>query len=187
MENKKLALFFFHDPENIIYLAKVLIEQGWEIKAPSHNAEYLVSNGVKEDKILKYYWGQPNEYMTPTSTTIAGIRSRSKNAEALAKNDIRRIDLVCTDFLSVKKKAGSNRKMLRDMRLESTKAFLLMAAVEGGKIAICDTFDRKLAADWIKNGRYNEGNFMLRLAGSALNKMGIHLLDIGRFCDHLRK
>lgn len=186
---RKRALFFFSDPENSAYLANVLIKNGWEINAPVHNILTLEGEGVDKQYMRESFWGDPNSFITPSIHTIMGIRARTRDRAMMEKHQLSRIDLVCVDFHAIKNQVANarGRRMLNIMKSESAKAFLLLAAMEGGKIPVCEPHDRKFVADWIDAGMPDKRNKMLRLIASSSLRIANELLNLGMYCDHLRK
>jgi hypothetical protein len=190
MQNKKLALFYFSDPTNIGYLAKTLIEHGWTIKAPVSNIEVLEKEGVERQHLRPFSWGAENSFISPSQRSILGIMGRTKDREMLSKNSIEKIDLVCVDFIGFKGHLKDKKKLWKSLDLEITKAFLLMLAIRAGKIPLCQTHDREMLANWMIEGSgqiKDRRNRMLRLMGSASLSIGREFLDIGSYCDRLRK
>jgi len=187
MNKRKLALFLFSNDQEAAYLANALIEKGWNIKAFLENMEILEKQGVKREHLTPFYWGASESFITPSDRTILSLRSRAKDRAYMEKKGIPRVDLVCVDFYAVKDHSQGSRWLFRSMKMESAKIFLLMAAIEGGRIPVCHPHERKDVADWIASGMPNKKNYLLRFTSSALLGIAQELLALGSYCDRLRQ
>jgi hypothetical protein len=120
----------------------------------------------------------------------------------LKDKGIQRIDLVCADLIDIKVSFKSVKQLRRAMSLERVKINLLMAAGEGGKIPICDPYDRKLFADWLNEGTGDIGRHCetkkrkkrksrysktLRLMAAFALSLSREMMSVGTICDHLRE
>lgn len=108
-----------------------------------------------------------------------GIRARTRDRDMMEKHGLARIDLVCVDFHAIKDQVAKARRrgMLDIMKSESAKAFLLLAAIEGGKIPVCEPHDRKFVADWIDAGMPDKRKFLFKSLYLRPALVGIFILS----------
>lgn len=166
-DKQKTALISVYNKEGIADFAKELVSLGWKIISSGGTAKYLLNAEIPVTDVADIT-GMPailSHRLATLHPKIHGGLLALDTPEHLAelqKYDIPWIDMVCVDLYPLEEEI-KNPNATRESVIEKTDIggpTMLRSGAKGGRVTICDSKDREMVLNWLKDGEPDKENFI---------------------------
>jgi len=171
---QKIALISVYNKEGIADFAKELVELGWKIISSGGTAKHLSEAGILVVDVADITGMSPilsHRVVTLHPKIHGGLLALNtpEHLAELEKYAIPWIDMVCCDLYPLEEEI-KNRGATRDSVIEKTDIggpTMIRSGAKGRRIVVCDSKDRQMVIDWLKNGEPDREKFINDLAVKA--------------------
>jgi len=188
---KKVAFISVFNKQGIDKFAKGLVDLGWEIMSSSGTAKFLKENGIPCTDLASFV-GEPilgHRVVSLSREFYAMLLSRLDNDEdmnELKKLKLPYISLVCCDMYPLAEEIAKKDSTLESV-IEKTDIggpTMLRAAAKGGRIVVCDAYDREKVLNWLKNEEPDGKKFKKALAAKAEYVVGKYCMASAEYLSN---
>ncbi len=161
--NKNALLSVYHK-EGIVKFAQELVKLGFTIYASGGTFRHLTEKGVTALPVSDLVGGEAilgHRVVTLSREVHAGLLAKNTEADIaeLASLAIPRLDLVCVDLYPLEAEIatiGSTRESVIE-QTDIGGPTMIRSGVKGGRVVVCDPYDRQRVIDWLKAGEPDDG------------------------------
>ncbi len=173
-DRKKIALISVYDKKGIVEFTKELVGLNYTIVSSGGTAKALTEAGIDVIDVTDFTGLAPmldHRVATLHPKIYGGLLAMDtpEHRAELLKADYEWIDLVCVDFYPLEEEIAKQTATPESVRklTDIGGPTMVRAGAKGLRIVICDSADRPLVIDWLKNGEPDHDNFILKLAAKA--------------------